>query len=70
MQNIVSNFESLREEDFSEYAGEWIAVIKSKIVEHGNSFKEVYSKVKLKYPIERPLIGKVPERDFITLSVH
>ena len=69
MQNIVSNFESLSEEDFSDYAGEWIAVINNKIVEHEASFKEIYDKIKQKYPKERPLIGKVPEKNLITYSV-
>ena len=70
MQNIVSNFESLKEEDLSEFAGEWIAVINNKVVEHGESFREVFKQVKLKYPKGRPLIGKVPEKNLITYSVN
>ncbi len=69
MQNTVSNFESLNVEDFSAYAGEWIAVIDNVIVEHGPCFKEVYKKVKLKFPMERPLIGKVPEKNLISFSI-
>lgn len=69
MQNIISNFESLKEKDFSDYAGEWVAVIDNKIIEHGVSFKEVYERVKQKNPNERPLIGKIPENNLITLSV-
>ena len=69
MQKTTSNFESLKEEDFSHYAEEWIAVIEDKVVEHGASFKEIYERVKIKYPRERPLIGKVPEKNLITYSV-
>lgn len=69
MRKTISNFESLREKDLSQYAGEWIAVVEDNIVEHGLSFKEVYEKVKLLYPKERPLIGKVPEKNLITYSV-
>lgn len=69
MQNIISNFESLSEEDISKYAGEWIAVINNKIVSHGESLKEVYESAKKEYPQERPLIGKLPDNIPVILSV-
>lgn len=69
MQNIISNFESLSEEDISKYAGQWIAVIDNKIMAHSKLFKEVYEYVKSKYPKERPLIGKLPEDIPVVLSI-
>lgn len=61
MSEIISNFESITEEEMSKYAGEWIAVVDSKTVAHGKSFKEVYSYVNSNYPNKRPLIGKLPD---------
>ena len=57
----MDNFESLKAEQLSKYAGEWIAVIDKKIVAHGKSFREVYNYVKKQFPNERPLIGKLPD---------
>jgi len=70
MPSIISNFESLEEEDISRYSGEWIAVIDSKVVAHGKSFKEVYSFVKQNYPGKRALIGKLPDANLTVLNIH
>lgn len=70
MQNIITNFESVPEEDFSKYAGEWIAILGGKVVSHSKNFKEVYEFVKKTFPQERPLIGKLPENIPVVLSVH
>jgi hypothetical protein len=70
MQNIISNFESLSEEDLSKYAGEWIAILDGKVVIHNKSFKELYLTIKNNYPSkERPLIGKLPEAVPTVLSI-
>jgi hypothetical protein len=69
MQNLISNFEALSEEDLSLFAGQWIAVLNEEIVAHNNSFKEVYKYVKENYPRERPLIGKLPEANPVVLSI-
>ena len=69
MQDIISNFESLSEEETSKYAGEWVAVIDNKIVMHSKSFKEVYNFIKKNYPNEKPLIGRLPEATPIVLSI-
>ena len=61
MQQIISNFESLSEEDISKYAGQWIAVIDGKIVFNSKSFKKLYSFLKENHPNKKPLIGKLPE---------
>ena len=66
MQSVSKNFDSLSDEEFSMYAGKWIAVIDGKVVISGNSFKEVYSKVKEKYKGKRPLVGKVPVANYIS----
>jgi hypothetical protein len=70
MKEIISNFESIKEEEMTKYAGEWIAVVESKVVAHGKSFKEVYSFVKSNYPNKRPLIGKLPDSIPTILNVN
>ena len=69
MQNAASNFESLSEEDFSRYAGKWIAIVNSKVIASGLIFKEVYESAKKSHPKERALIGKVPENHLVALSI-
>lgn len=69
MQNIINNFEALSEKDFSEYAGEWVAVLDGKIIAHSKNFKEVYNLAKKNFPKERPLIGKLPENIPVVLSI-
>ncbi len=69
MKDIISNFESLAEEEISKYAGEWIAIINNEIVMHSKSFRELYEFIKKNYPKEKPLIGKLPEAIPIVLSV-
>ncbi len=70
MKNIISNFESLSEEDISKYSGKWIAIINNKVVAHSKSFKEIYEFIKNKYPNERPLMGKLPEAIPTIFSVN
>lgn len=66
---ILSNFESLSEEDISKYAGEWIAIVDNKIVSHGKSFRDVFAEAKKNYPGKRPLFGKLPENSLTVLSI-
>ena len=60
MQSIISNFESLSEDDLTKYAGKWIAIIEGDVVAHSDFFEEVYQTVKADFPKKRPLIGKLP----------
>lgn len=67
---IISNFESLSEEDISRYAGEWIAVIDDKLVVHSRDFKELKEILKEKYPEKRALITKLPLAMPTVLSIN
>ena len=70
MQDIVDNFESLSEKEFSEYAGEWVAVVDGNVVAHNKIFKEVYEFIKEHYSREKPLMGRIPEATPVVLSVE
>ncbi len=65
---IISNFESLSEENMEKFVGKWIAVLDNKIILSEDSFKKLYSKLQEKYPNKKPLIGKVPDKNPIVFS--
>ena len=67
---IIDLIESLSEEIISKFAGKWIAVVNNKVAAYGDSFKEVYSKARIAYPKERPLVGKLPEANPVVLSIQ
>ena len=49
--------------NLSAYIGEWIAVCNQTIVAHGKDVKEVFKEAKKKYPTQKPLITRVPEKE-------
>lgn len=69
MKEIISNFESISEEIMTKHAGEWIAVADGTILAHEKSFKLLYKIIKEKYPDKKPLIGKIPEKHPMVLSL-
>jgi len=69
LKELNSNFESINIEDTSKYAGQWIGVVKGRIVSHHNTMQEVQKEIKSRFPKERALIGKVPEKRQLILSV-
>ena len=64
-KQIISNFESLSEEDLKKYSGKWVAVVKGSIVLQNKSFKSLMEFVKKDYPNDKPLVGKIPETDLL-----
>jgi len=61
LKELNSNFESLTIKDMSKYAGQWIGIVKGKIVTHHDSLKEVQRDIKDKFPEGKSLIGKISE---------
>ena len=59
----TQNYNSFLKVDLSKYIGEWIAICRGKIVAKGKDIEKVYEEAKKKYPKERPLITKVPEKE-------
>ncbi len=70
IDKLIDNFEGLSEEEMSEYAGEWIAIVDGRVVAHGNSFKDVYEYAKNNYPKNKALIGKLPDAMPTILSIN
>lgn len=57
------NYDFFMKTDISKYIGKWIAICNKKIVSHGANAKKVFKEAKDKYPKERPLLTKVPEKE-------
>jgi len=57
------NYNFFMKENLNKYLGEWIAICKNQIIAHGKDVKKVFQEAKEKYPKERPLITKVPDKE-------
>ena len=62
MINSYANYEWFLKEDFSKYAGKWLAIIDKKIVASANSAEKVILDAKKKYPHKRPFITKIRDK--------
>ena len=60
---MVTNYEFFMKTDLSNYIGKWIAICREKIVSSGDNPKKVFGDAKKKYPSERFLLTKVPEKE-------
>ena len=65
----MTDFEYVFEsaESMGKYKDEWIIVIDQKIVASGKNLKEIYQKVKEKYPDKEPFVTKIPTKDVMVL---
>lgn len=61
MSTIESQF--LESNDFSEFEGEWIAILDKKVVAHGKTLSEVYDKVTELKLVRTPLFHRIPKKD-------
>lgn len=69
LKELNSNFESLTTEDMTDFAGQWVGIIKEKIISKHNTMQQVQKEIKRKFPKEKALIGKIPENRKLILSV-
>ena len=60
---MADNYGYFMKADLSDYLWEWIAICDEKIIAHGTSAKKVFDEAKRKYPSEKPLLTRVPEKD-------
>jgi len=60
---MANNYEFFMKTDLSNYIGKWIAICREKIVSSGDNPKKVFEDTKKKYPSERFLLTKVPEKE-------
>ncbi len=58
----MSDYDWFMEHDFSQYAGEWIAILNKQVVEHGKDAGKIIEVVKKKYPGKRPSLVKIDHR--------
>lgn len=53
--------------DLSRYRGKYVAIIDKKVVASGTDAKEVWAKVKKKYPSKTPELAKVSKEETLVL---
>ena len=58
-----SNYQFFMKANLESYIGQWIAICKNKIVSHGNDAVKVFEEAKKKFPKERPLLTRVPDKE-------
>lgn len=63
MSSVEAQF--LESEDFTDYEGEWIAILDRKVIAHGKTFSEAYDKVLSLSPVRTPLFHRIPKKDEI-----
>lgn len=63
MSTVESQF--LESNDFTEFEGEWIAILDKKVVAHAKTLTEVYDKVAELKLIRTPLFHRMPAKDEI-----
>lgn len=63
MSTVESQF--LESNDFTEFEGEWIAILDKKVVSHAKTLTEVYDKVAELKLIRTPLFHRMPAKDEI-----
>lgn len=64
---ISPEFEYFVHIPLARYEGKYIAIVGERVVASGESAKEVWEKVKKKYPRSLPLFAKVPKREVLIL---
>lgn len=55
------NYAYYMKSNLEQYLGQWVAVVDSKVVAHGENAKEVYDQARKLYPAEVPLLSCVPK---------
>ena len=56
------NYEWFLKEDFSRYAGKWLAIIDKKVVASGEDVNKIIKEVKKEYPNKRPFVTKIRDK--------
>ena len=59
----MSNYQFYMSTDLSKYIGEWIVIIDNKVVSNGKDVKKILAKARKKYPKQRPLVTRVPNKE-------
>jgi len=53
--------------DLSEYAGKWVAIVDEEVVASGDNAKEVFEAAKSKFPDRLPALAKIPKDEILIL---
>ena len=51
--------------DLSDYAGKWVAIIGERVVASGDNAKTVLAEAQKKFPNKLPLLAKIPKEEVL-----
>ena len=57
------NYQFFMKANIESYIGQCVAICNQKIVSHGKDVKKVFKEAKEKFPKERPLLTRVPDKE-------
>ncbi len=55
--------------DLSEYAGKWVAIVDEQVVASGDNAKVVLEEALKKFPDRMPLLAKIPKQEVLILLI-
>ncbi len=67
MKDALEYFRANLAEMISKYEGEYVAIIKDKIIAHGKDVKKVYQEAKAKFPKNIVFLCQVPRKEALIL---
>ena len=60
---MEENYQFFMKTKMDPYIGKWIAICNQKIVSYGKDVKKVFKEAKKKYPKEKPLLTRIPDKE-------
>ena len=57
------NYQFFMKTNVDKFIGQWIAICNNKIVANGKDVKKVFKEARERYPKERPLLTRVPDKE-------
>lgn len=56
------DYKAFLDMDLGPYSGEWVAILRGKVLSHNKKFKVVFEDAQKKYPDKKPQFMMVPEK--------
>lgn len=60
---MSKNYQFFMKENLDSYTGQWVVIANERIVAHGKDAKKVFKEAKKRFPRERPLLTRIPDKE-------
>lgn len=64
---VNKEYDFFMQSNLTKHIGNWIAIVDDQIVASGKDVKGIYAEAKKKYPLKRPLLTRVPNKETMIL---